>query len=227
MLEKERIKELNEEKEGEMLIENEKKIKEKEEQEKINLIKKDNLEKNKKMMNINNKSSTNFYKIDKNLSNNFNNQKKKATPNENFSAKKIASELIKKNPNKIKTLSYSNSTRDIYSDKAIYKNLNNYNSNNFNNKKKYPIPVNNINYIQNYKKLKQNDSNVFTPPFSKGANSNTNININNFYLNNVFSSIHNNYMTNNSNNMLANYYSKNNKEIQKKHTSNRASSVFN
>ena len=33
-------------------------------------------------------------------------------------------------------------------------------------------------------------------------------------------------MTNNSN-MLGNYYSKNNKEIQKKYTSNRASSVFN
>ena len=227
MLEKERIKELNEEKENEMLIENEKKIKEKEEQERLNSIKKDNFEKNKKIININNKSSTNFYKIDKNISNNLNNQKKKITASENMSAKKIASDIIKKNGNKIKTLSYSNSTRDIYSDKAIYKNLNNYNSNNFNNKKKYPIPVNNINYIQNYKKLKQNDNNVFTPPFSKGANSNTNININNFYLNNVFSSIHNNYMTNNSNNMLANYYSKNNKEIQKKHTSNRASSVFN
>ena len=43
------------------------------------------------MMNINNKSSTNFYKIDKNISNNLNNQKKKITASENMSAKKIAS----------------------------------------------------------------------------------------------------------------------------------------
>jgi hypothetical protein len=97
---------------------------------------------------------------------------------------------------------------------------------NNNKKKQYPIPVNNINYIQNNKKLNKNNSNVFTPPFSKGANSNTNININNYYLNNIFSSIHNNYMTNNAN-MHANYYSKNNNEIQKKLISNRSSSVIN
>ena len=228
MLEKERLKELEEEKETEIEIENAKK-KEKEKEERINVTKKDNYDMNKKIVNVNNKTSTNFYKLDKNINSNITNQKKKITPSENISAKKIPSDAIKKKGNKIKTLSYSNSTRDIYSDKGMYKNINNYNSNNFvnnNKKKQYPIPVNNINYIQNNKKLNKNNSNVFTPPFSKGANSNTNININNYYLNNIFSSIHNNYMTNNAN-MHANYYSKNNNEIQKKLISNRSSSVIN
>ena len=228
MLEKERLKELEEEKETEIEIENAKK-KEKEKEERINVTKKDNYDMNKKIVNVNNKTSTNFYKLDKNINSNITNQKKKITPSENISAKKIPSDAIKKKGNKIKTLSYSNSTRDIYSDKGMYKNINNYNSNNFvnnNKKKQYPIPVNNINYIQNNKKLNKNNSNVFTPPFSKGANSNTNININNYYLNNIFSSIHNNYMTNNAN-MHANYYSKNNNEIQKKLVSNRSSSVIN
>ena len=229
MLEKERLKELEEEKETEIEIENAKKKemeKEKEKEERISVTKKDNFEMNKKIINVNNKTSTNFYKLDKNINSNISNQKKKITPSENISAKKIPSDAIKKKGNKIKTLSYSNSTRDIYSDKGMYKNINNYNSNNLANKKKYPIPVNNINYIQNNKKLNKNNSNVFTPPFSKGANSNTNININNYYLNNIFSSIHNNYMTNNAN-MHANYYSKNNNEIQKKLISNRSSSVIN
>jgi len=62
-------------------------------------IKKDDFEINKKIININNKSSTNFYKIDKNLNNN----KKKVTPSENISAKKIASDKINKKVNKIKT----------------------------------------------------------------------------------------------------------------------------
>ena len=227
MLEKERQKELDEEKERELEIEREKKIKqkelEKEKERKDNMkkIKKDDFEINKKIININNKSSTNFYKIDKNLNNN----KKKVTPSENISAKKIASDKINKKVNKIKTLSYSNSTRDIYNDKRNYKSINNYNSNNLTNKKKYPIPINNINYVQNNKKQKQNNSNIFTPPLSKGANSNTNININNYYLNNIFSSINNNYMTNN-NNMHVNFYSKNNNEIQRKFVSYRSSSVI-
>ena len=65
--------------------------------------------------------------------------------------------------NKIKTLSYSNSTQDIYSDKINYKNINNYNSNILVNKKKHQIPINNINYIHsnnNNKKLRQNNSNI-------------------------------------------------------------------
>ena len=204
LLEKERQKEIEEEKE-----------REKERKEKI-----------KKM----NKSSTNFYKIDKNMnSNNLNNPKKKITPSENISAKKILSDKSKKKVNKIKTLSYSNSTQDIYSDKTNYKSINNYNSNNFTTKKKYQIPVNNINYIHNNnnKKQKQNNSNIFTPPLSKGSNSNnTNININNYYLNNIFSSINNNYMTNNNNNLHVNYYSKNNNEIPRKFISHRSSSVI-
>ena len=84
-----------------------------------------------------NKSSSNFYKIDKNInSNNLFNPKKKITPSENISAKKITSDKSKKKVNKIKTLSYSNSTQDIYSDKSNFKNINNYNSNNLTNKKK-------------------------------------------------------------------------------------------
>ena len=227
MLEKERQKELEDDKERKIEIENEKKMEEREKEntEKINLNKKENFEMNKKIINLSNKTSTNFYKIDKNIKNNKNNQKKKLTPSENISAKKIPSVQIIKKGNKIKTLSYSNSTRDIYNEKGIYKNINNYNSNNFGNKKKYQIPVNNINYLQNNKKLKQNNSNVFTPPFSKGANSNTNININNYYLNNIFSSIQNNYMTNNSN-INAKFYSKNNNDIPKKFISNRSSSVI-
>ena len=221
LLEKERQKEIEEEKEREIEIEREKKIKEKEKERE-----KERKEKIKKM----NKSSTNFYKIDKNMnSNNLNNPKKKITPSENISAKKILSDKSKKKVNKIKTLSYSNSTQDIYSDKTNYKSINNYNSNNFTTKKKYQIPVNNINYIHNNnnKKQKQNNSNIFTPPLSKGSNSNnTNININNYYLNNIFSSINNNYMTNNNNNLHVNYYSKNNNEIPRKFISHRSSSVI-
>ena len=225
MLEKERLKDLEDDKDNDIELEEDLKMKEQEKKGKINLIKKENFEVNKKMLGMSNKTSTNFYKIDKNTNSNLNNQKKKITPSENISAKKISSIQTNKKGNKIKTLSYSNSTRDIYSDKGIYKNLNNFNSNNFVNKKKYQIPVNNINYNQNNKKLKQNNSNVFTPPFSKGSNANTNININNYYLNNVFSSINNNYMTNNSN-LHANYYSKNTNEIQKKYISHRSSSVI-
>ena len=44
-----------------------------------------------------NKSSSNFYKIDKNInSNNLFNPKKKITPSENISAKKITSDKSKK-----------------------------------------------------------------------------------------------------------------------------------
>ena len=218
LLEKERQKEIEEEKEREIEIQQEKKIKEKEKKEK---------EKIKKM----NKSSTNFYKIDKNINSNIqNNPKKKIIPSENISAKKITTDKSKKKVNKIKTLSYSNSTQDIYSDKINYKNINNYNSNILVNKKKYQIPINNINYVHSNntnKKLRQNNSNIFTPPLSKGSNSNnTNININNYYLNNIFSSINNNYMTNNNDNLHMNYYSKNNNDIPRKFISHRASSVI-
>ena len=217
LLEKERQKEIEEEKEREMEIEREKKIKEreKEKKEKIKIM---------------NKSSTNFYKIDKNMNvSNLINSKKKIAPSENISAKKIGSDKSTKKVNKIKTLSYSNSTQDIYSDKKTYKSINNYNSNNIINKKKYQIPINNINYIHNNwnnKKQRQNSNNIFSPPLSKGANSNnTNININNYYLNNIFSSINNNYMTNN-NNLHVNYFSKNNNEMQRKFISHRSSSVI-
>ena len=177
-----------------------------------------------------NKSSTNFYKIDKNMNvSNLINSKKKIAPSENISAKKIGSDKSTKKVNKIKTLSYSNSTQDIYSDKKSYKSINNYNSNNIINKKKYQIPINNINYIHNNwnnKKQRQNSNNIFSPPLSKGVNSNnTNININNYYLNNIFSSINNNYMTNN-NNLHVNYFSKNNNEMQRKFISHRSSSVI-
>ena len=209
LLEKERQKEIEEEKEREMEIEREKKIKEreKEKKEKIKIM---------------NKSSTNFYKIDKNMNvSNLINSKKKIAPSENISAKKIGSDKSTKKVNKIKTLSYSNSTQDIYSDKKTYKSINNYNSNNIINKKKYQIPINNINYIHNNwnnKKQRQNSNNIFSPPLSKGANSNnTNININNYYLNNIFSSINNNYMTNN-NNLHVN--------MQRKFISHRSSSVI-
>jgi hypothetical protein len=221
LLEKERQKEIEEEKEREIEIEREKKIKERELEKE-----KEKKERIKKM----NKSSSNFYKIDKNMnSNNLNNQKKKITPSENISAKKMISDKSKKKMNKIKTLSYSNSTQDIYSEKTNYKSINNYNSNNLINKKKYQIPINNINYIHNNNSKKQNksNSNIFTPPLSKGSNSNnTNININNYYLNNIFSSINNNYMTNNNNNLHVNYYSKNNNEIPRKFISHRSSSVI-
>ena len=141
-------------------------------------------------------------------------------------------EKEKKEKEKIKKMNKSstNSTQDIYSDKINYKNINNYNSNILVNKKKYQIPINNINYVHsnnNNKKLRQNNSNIFTPPLSKGSNSNnTNININNYYLNNIFSSINNNYMTNNNNNLHMNYYSKNNNDIPRKFISHRASSVI-
>ena len=224
MLEKERLKELEDDKQVEIELEKTKEKEKEKEKEKVNILKQNNFDINRKIINTNNKTSTNFYKIDKNLNNNLDNQKKKMHPSENISAKKIPSVQTNKKFNKIKTLQYSNSTRDIYSDKGAYKNISKYN-NNFVNKKKYQIPVNNINYIQNNKRLKQNNSNIFTPPFSKGSNPNTNININNYYMNNIFNSINNNYMTNNSN-LHPNYYSKNSNEIQKKYTSNRSSSVI-
>jgi hypothetical protein len=221
LLEKERQKEIEEEKEREIEIEREKKIREKE---------KEKEKEKKEKIKIMNKSSTNFFKIDKNMNaSNLINPKKKITPSENISAKKIGSDKSTKKVNKIKTLSYSNSTQDIYSDKKNYKSINNYNTNNIINKKKYQIPINNINYIHNNlnnKKQRQNSNNIFSPPLSKGTNSNnTNININNYYLNNIFSSINNNYMTNN-NNLHVNYYSKNNNEIPRKFISHRSSSVI-
>ena len=238
LIEKERQKEIEEEKERIREMEREKLIKEKEKERKEKLKKrKENLEINHKIHNFNNKSSTNFYRIDKNININSNNQKKipNIPQNENMSGKKLIFDKSKKkinNGNKTKTLSYSNSTRDIYYDKINYKNINNnnnYNTNNqYNNKKKiYQIPINHISYNQNNKKLKQSNSNVFTPPMSmsKGPSSNTNININNFYLNNIFSSIYNNYMTNNNNNHI-NFYAKNNNGITRKFISQRSSSVI-
>ena len=201
------------------------KEKEKEIKEKFNKLKKDNFELNQKIHNFNNKSSTNFYRIDKSN----NNQKKIPNPPQydNISGKKLPYDKSKKkvSGNKIKTLSYSNSTRDIYHDKINYKNIsNNYNSNNQYNKKKiYQIPINNINYNQNNKKQKVNN-NIFTPPITKGTGSNTNININNYYLNNIFSSIYNNYMTGSNNHI--NFYSKNNNGITRKFISQRSSSVI-
>ena len=101
-------------------------------------IKKENFEINQKLHNFNNKSSTNFYRIDKNINNNINHRKIPNPPqSENISGKKIIFEKNKKKINginKIKTLSYSNSTRDIYYDKINYKNPNN---NIQYNKKKY------------------------------------------------------------------------------------------
>ena len=225
LIEREKQKEIEEEKERERELEREKKIKEKE-----RIIKKDNIEINQKFYNFNNKSSSNFYKIDKNLNNI--NQKKIPNPPQsvNISGKKIVLDKNKKKFNKgkkIKTLSYSNSTRDIYSDKINSKNINfNYNSNSQYNKKKInQIPINNINCNSNNKKQKSCINNIFTPPISKGSSSNTNININNFYLNNIFSSIYNNYMTNNNNNHI-NFYSKNNNGITRKFISQRSSSVI-
>ena len=203
------------------------KEKEKERKEKMKPKIKENFEINHKMNNFNNKSSTNFYRIDKNMNNNINHRKIPNPPqSENMSGKKIIFDKNKKKVNKVKTLSYSNSTRDIYYDKIHYKNLNNhYNSNNqFNKKKDYQIPINNINYNQNNKKPKFNNNNIFTPPMSKGSSSSANININNYYLNNIFSSIYNNYMTNNNNHI--NFYSKNNNGITRKFISQRSSSVI-
>ena len=224
LIEREKQKEIEEEKERERELEREKKIKEKER------IKKDNIEINQKIYNFNNKSSSNFYKIDKNLNNI--NQKKIPNPPQsvNISGKKIVLDKNKKKfnkGNKIKTLSYSNSTRDLYNDKINSKIINfNYNSNSQYNKKKInQIPINNINYNSNNKKQKSCINNIFTPPISKGTSSNTNININNFYLNNIFSSIYNNYMTNNNNNQI-NFYSKNNNGIIRKFISQRSSSVI-
>ena len=229
LIEKEKNREIEEEKEREREIEREKKLKEKEkEKERIKQLKKDNYEINQKIHNFNNKSSSNFYKIDKNIHNI--NQKKIPNPPQsvNISGKKFVLDKNKKKinkGNKIKTLSYSNSTRDIYNDKINYKNINNYNSNNqFNKKKINQIPINNINYNTNNRKQKSSASNIFTPPMSKGSSSNTNININNFYLNNIFSSIYNNYMTNNNNHV--NFYSKNNNGITRKFISQRSSSVI-
>ena len=220
LLDKERQQEIEEEKERELEIEREKKIKERE---------KEKEKEKKEKIKIMNKSSSNFYKIDKNMNaNNLINSKKKITPSENISAKKIGSDKSTKKVNKIKTLSYSNSTQDIYSDKKNYKNIINYNSNNIINKKKYQIPINNINYIHNNmnNKKQRANNNIFSPPLSKGSNSNnTNININNYYLNNIFSSINNNYMTNN-NNLHVNYFSKNNNDMQRKFISHRSSSVI-
>jgi hypothetical protein len=121
LIEREKQKEIEEEKEREKELEREKKIKEKEK------IKKDNIEINQKIYNFNNKSSSNFYRIDKNM--NSINQRKIPNPpqSENFSGKKFVLDKNKKKVkgNKIKTLSYSNSTRDIYYDKENYKNINN------------------------------------------------------------------------------------------------------
>ena len=232
LIEKEKKKQLEEEKERERELQRDKIIKEKEKErkEKMKQIKKDNFDINPKFHNFNNKSSTNFYRIDKNINNNINHRKIPNPPqSENISGKKIIFDKNKKKINginKIKTLSYSNSTRDIYYDKINLKNPNNkYNSNNQYNKKKiYQIPINNINYNQNNKKQKLNNNNIFTPPMSKGTGSNTNININNYYLNNIFSSIYNNYMTNNNNHI--NIYSKNNNGITRKFISQRSSSVI-
>ena len=240
LIEREKQKELEEEKERERELEREKLIKEKEKQrkERLKQLKKENSEINHKINNFNNKSSSNFYRIDKNI-----NQRKipNNPPSENISGKKIIFDKNKKKineDNKIKTLSYSNSTRDIYFDKLNHKNQNNnYNSNiQFNKKKIYQIPINNINHNQNNKRQKLNNGNIFTPPISKGASSNKNININNCYLNNnIFSSIYNNYMTNNNHNHnhnhnhkhhLVNHYSKNNNGITRKFISQRSSSVI-
>ena len=190
-------------------------------------IQNDNFEINQKIHNFNNKSSSNFYRIDKNINNNLNQRKIPNTPHsENFSGKKIILDKSKKKinkVNKIKTLSYSNSTRDIYSNKKNYQSINNnYNSNNQYNKKRInQIPINNYNL--NNKKQKSSSNNIFTPPKSKGISSNTNININNFYLNNIFSSIYNIYMTNNN---RINFYSKQNNGIIRKFISQRSSSVI-
>ena len=230
LIEKEKQKIIEEEKEREREYERASKLKEKERKEKYNKLKNDNFELNQKIINFNNKSSTNFYRLDKSKSNNNqNNPKKIPNPSqyESISVKKLVNDKSKKKVkgNKIKTLSYSNSTRDIYHDQINYKNIsNNYNSNNqFSKKKIYQIPINNINYNQNNKKQKSN-SNIFSPSISKGASSNTNININNYYLNNIFSSIYNNYMTNNNNHI--NFYSKNNNGITRKFISQRSSSVI-
>ena len=232
LIEKEKQKEIEEEKERERELEREKKLKEKEKErkERLKQANKENFELNQKFHNFNNKSSSNFYRIDKNM-NNINQRKIPNPPqSENFSGKKFVLDKNKKKVNKgnkIKTLSYSNSTRDIYYDKANYKNINNnFNSNNQYSKKKInQIPINHINYNLNNKKQKSSTSNIFTPPMSKGSSSNTNININNFYLNNIFSSIYNNYMTNNNNNHI-NFYSKNNNGITRKFISQRSSSVI-
>ena len=224
LIEREKQKEIEEEKERERELEREKNIKEKER------IKEDNIEINQKFYNFNNKSSSNFYKIDKNLKN-INQQKIPNPPQSvNISGKKIILDKNKKKfnkGNKIKTLSYSNSTRDIYNDKINSKNINfNYNSNSQYNKKKInQIPINNINCNSNNKKQKSCTNNIFTPPISKGSSSNTNININNFYLNNIFSSIYNNFMTNNNNNQI-NFYSKNKNGITRKFISQRSTSVI-
>ena len=228
-IEKEKQKEIEEEKERERELEIEKiKEKEKERKEKMKKMQKEKFETNQKIHNFNNKSSSNFYRIDKNIHNSLNQRKIPNPPqSENFSGNKIIIDKNKKKKgNKNKILSYSNSTRDIYNDSKNYKSIN-YNSNNLYNKKKInQIPINKINfnnYNLNNKKQKSSSNNIFTPPKSKGISSNTNININNFYLNNIFSSIYNNYMTNNNN---ANFYSKNNNGITRKFISQRSSSVI-
>ncbi len=241
-IEKEKQKEIEEEKERIREMEREKIIKEKEKERKEKMKKKkENIEINPKIHNFNNKSSIDFYKINKNINSNINNNYQKKIYNVHQSdnnnntniGKKISYDKNKKKINtekKTKTLSYSNSTRDINNDKINYKCINNnYNSNNnqYNKKKIYQIPINHISYNQNNKKIKPNNSNVYTPPITKGSGSNTNININNFYLNNIFSSIYNNYMTNNNNNHNhINFYSKNNNGITRKFISQRSSSVI-
>ena len=229
-IERELQKEMQEELEMEQEKEKEKQLLEKENQKKeINSPSKnknENLEINTKLNNLNNQSTANFYRINKNNNNKIIiNQRKIPNPsNENASNKKIALEKSKKanSLNKIKTLSYSNSTRDIYFEKPNYKciNNNNYNSNGQNNKKKIQqIPINDANFSQNNKKYSQNTNYIFNQQFQKGGNA-TNININNFYYtNNIISSINNNYMNNNVN-------KNNHNGVVRKFISQRSSSVI-
>ena len=223
LIEKERQEEIEEEKEREREIKLENKIKEKQKINQLKKINKENFEINKRINNFNsNKSNNNFYRIDKHI----NQKRSQNNPPENMSGTKIIfGKNIKKinGENKIKTLSYSNSTKNMYNDKINSKEYNsNYNSYHQNNKHKiYHIPINNV---YKNKRHKLNNGNVFTPPSSKGKNSNININSNNYY-NNIFSSIYNNYITNNHN-YHANHLSNNNNGLTKKFISQRSSSVI-
>ena len=223
LIEKERQEEIEEEKERERELKLENKIKEKQKINQLKKINKENFEINKRINNFNsNKSTTNFYRIDKHI----NQKRSQNNPPENMSGTKIIfGKNIKKinNENKVKTLSYSNSTKNMHNDKMNSKDYNsNYNSyHQYNKQKIYHIPINNV---YKNKRQKLNNGNIFTPPSSKGKNSQININSNNYY-NNIFSSIYNNYITNNHN-YHANHLSNNNNGITKKFISQRSSSVI-